>query len=807
MRVDSVDWWLAVSYRNQTFEGKVRIAFEGAEDPLVLDFDRLSLDSSSVDGSPVTFVQDPVAGTITLSGVSPGAHTLEIVYRGAADPKSLVGMYVAPAGGSYVLTTMLFPTGSRRLLPAFEHPSVKTVYRLTLTTEADVHVVFNTPPGSQRTIGGQREWTFEPTPRMSAYLLYLGIGPFDTLTVHAGRWAVTVDASPGRASAGRYLAERAAEVLAAYEEYYGVPYPLPKLDLVALENFWAGAMENWGAIAFRDEAVLVGPSTGVRLRRAMLAVLAHEIAHQWFGNLVTNAWWDDFWLNESFANFVAYRIIARRYPEDEPWKSLLVDWVSAGLALDALESTHPVHVPVETPSQLGEHADMVTYGKGAAILRMMEAYLGEETFRRGISRYLERYQYSNARAVDLWNTLGEAAKEPVARIMTEWITRAGFPVVRIDWAEGRLRLQQRRFRADGSEEAGVWPIPLRVVGADGEHRLMFDGTEATLALPSPQGLRIDPGRTGFLRIAYEGELAEAMLREFPSMDPIDQWGMVDDLGAFVFSNPATFGRFLELLRQSTGLTDDLPIRGLISRVDDLRTPAYGVAEFSEAAEQFLKSQLDRIGLEPREGEPEKNALLRELISNLLARIDREFAQEMSGRYREFDRVPASLRLAVLIGHARTGGPEAFEHLVERIRTTSEASDRLLLLNALAEFESEEILQRVLALVPSPGISSSGAFILLNALSHNPPAGEVLFRWYREKVGALTEMWAGSPLQSEFLHGALVGMGLGREESLRAFVAEHTPADSVAGARHGLESLALAARLRRAIRVAHPGPPP
>ena len=274
------------------------MALEDPPDPLIVDSERLEIVSATVDGRTVPFRSDPSRCRLEFDGLPTHPCRLAISYRGSADPNSLVGLYVSPSGDRYALTTMLFPTGSRRLLPTFEVPSVKTVYRLTLTTEPEVRSIFNTPMESERIADGRRETRFAPTPPMSAYLLYLGIGPFDTITVPGHPWTVTVAAPPGRAEAGRFCAERASLFLAAYEEYFGIPYPLPKLDLVALENFWAGAMENWGAIAFRENLLLVDPNTTLRERRVDLQVLAHEIAHQWFGNLVTPSAWQDFWLNE-----------------------------------------------------------------------------------------------------------------------------------------------------------------------------------------------------------------------------------------------------------------------------------------------------------------------------------------------------------------------------------------------------------------------------------------------------------------------------------------------------------------------------
>ncbi len=510
MRVHGVDWRLDVRYLDRSFSGQVSMELEGTDDPLAVDSAALSIDRATLDGLPVSYREDVSRGVLEFPALPAGRHRLVLSYRGAADPNSLVGLYESPAGARYVLTTMLFPTGARRLLPSFEHPAVKTVYRLTLSVDADAKVVFNTPKRSERAANGRREIVYEPTPPMSAYLLYLGIGPFETLTVPGDRWSVTVAASPGRAEAGRFCAERTTELLAAYEEYYGAPYPLPKLDLVALENFWAGAMENWGAIAFRETAVLVDPTTSVLFRRSVLETLSHEIAHQWFGNLVTAAWWDDFWLNESFATFVGHRLVARRYPEEDAWSMFLLSRVRPALEADALSSTHPIHVPVDSAEALGEIADQITYGKGAAVLRMTEAYLGEETFRRGVSRYLEEHRYGNATAEDLWNALGRVSDRPVPRVLSEWVNRPGYPVVHARWREGKLSLTQERFLADGASSPGVWPIPLVLRSEEGTFETLFETAELSHPLASPRGLRINPGRTAFVRTHLDEPLFDAL---------------------------------------------------------------------------------------------------------------------------------------------------------------------------------------------------------------------------------------------------------------------------------------------------------
>ena len=798
VRVERIDWNLNVEFREKTFSGRVSIEVEDAPDPLTVDAARLTVDSASLDGRPAAYHENLAEGTLEFAGVTRGPHRLEIAYRGAVDPNSLVGIYVSPAGPGYCLTTMLFPTGSRRLLPCFEDPTAKTVYRLVVTVDADLKVIFNTPPSAERLVGGRREVTFSPTPRMSAYLLYLGIGPFDTFTVPGHPWSVTVAASPGRASAGRYCAERASKILRAYEAYYGVPYPLPKLDLVALENFWAGAMENWGAIACRESAVLVDPRTTARERRVNIQVLAHEIAHQWFGNLVTPTAWDDFWLNESFATFVGHRIVDQQFTEERPWAYFLQRYYGRALEQDSRSSTHPVKVSVASADELGEIADDVTYGKGAAVLRMIDSYLGEPIFRKGLSAYLAKHQYANARAEDLWDALAEASQKPVARIMTEWITRPGYPVVLASWSDGQLTLRQSRFRGDGTPSPAVWPIPLTIETPHGKESVVFETAELTQAVPSREGLRINPGRTAFARVRYDDGLFDQVRKEFLTWDPIDQWGVIVDTLAFVFAGTVPLERLLEIVDASRTLTDEIPVEAVTEALHRLYVPLHDVPGFLAVAQGFLRAQLQKVGLDRRPGETDSTWLIRETLARRLVEMDAEFARELALRFPGLDDAAPELRPAIVLAYARAGGSSAFDPLVTRLRSTASDGERVQLLRALAGFQEPALVRRALDLIPSPGVTPSGALDLFWGLRANPAAGAPVFEWYREHSQSLSQMWAGTGMTSTVLTWGIPLMGLDREDSVEEYFRDHTPPEARMGVAQGFETLQLWTRLRRRV---------
>ena len=784
VKIEGISLRLTLSFRERTFTGHSVYQLADVEEKIALESEGLDIEGASVDGVPAPFVVDRPHSTVTIPGVAQGTHRLEIRYRGAASAESLVGLYVSPTGSSHCLTSMMFPTGARRLVPCLEHPSVKTVYHLTLVTEPESVVVFNTAPRSERVADGHREITFDPTPPMSSYLLYLAVGHFDTLAVHGPKWAITVLTSPGRAVSGRYAADRASEILAEYEQYYGVPYPLSKLDLVGLENFWAGAMENWGAIAFRETLLLVDPSSSVLDRRDVLRVLAHEIAHQWFGNLVTPAEWSDFWLNESFATFVGFRSSARLYPEDDPWCTFMMQNARIALREDSLESTHAIQIPVRGADELNAITDEITYGKGACVLRMMETYLGEEAFRRGVSLYLDRHKYGNARASDLWKALAETSGRPVERIMGEWITRPGYPLVRARWSGNKLELRQERFRLNGKTTPEVWPLPLTVRSGSAELSALLEGTTVAVPLEGPANLTVNPGRTAFARVFYEGALADQLVSEFPGLPPIDQWSLIDDTSAFVVAGLSPLDQLLDLVQAATEVHGELPVRAVTQALTEFYLPLYDHPKFLETAQGFLRSQLAFIGRDPAPGEDDSARALRELLTARLVLVDAEFAREIAPRFPELDRQPPELRGSILQAFARTEGARAFDPMIALLRATDSDNVRALVLQGLSHLQDPPVLRRALDLIPSPGVTPSGSMELLMGLGSSPVAGVTLFDWYRERSEDLSKLWAGTPLLGVFLRRNAVTMGLDRVEALKSYLAAHTPRSAERSAREG-----------------------
>ena len=362
-----------------------------------------------------------------------GPATLRLSFSGTLNDE-LAGFYrsrytMSDGKQGYMAATQFESTDARRAFPCWDEPGAKATFEVSLVVPEGMTAVSNTPPIDEKDLGdGMRLVRFAETPRMSTYLLAFAVGPLDSIEGKARRGTkLGVWALPDRIGHSRWALDEAIRILDYLNDYYGIPYPLEKLDHIALQDFAAGAMENWGAITYRERILLFDPATSsAQTRQTIVEVIAHETAHMWFGDLVTMAWWDDLWLNESFASWMGAKTTGALHPEWKMWTQFLEEDIVRGLALDGLKSSHPIEVPVRDPAEIREIFDDISYSKGASILRMLEQFLGEATFRRGIRDYLKAHAYGNARTEDLWRALTAASRQPVRALMGSWTRQTGF---------------------------------------------------------------------------------------------------------------------------------------------------------------------------------------------------------------------------------------------------------------------------------------------------------------------------------------------------------------------------------------------
>ncbi|HEV2448814.1 MAG TPA: M1 family metallopeptidase, partial [Thermoplasmata archaeon] len=677
------------------FSGVLRCEVEVSAPELALHAQELRIDKVEVDGKPAGFELDPTQEELRIHVGGLGRHQLQIAYRGAILDPGLTGLYRSTFPGGSILTTMMYPTGARRVLPCVDQPAAKAVFDVTVDAPAGPLVIFNTPAESIEQVGDRQRVRFAPTPLMSTYLLYLAVGHFAEVTARAGPTELRLALPPGREAAAAFALEHASKALPALNEFYGIPYGLPKLHLVSVPAFWAGAMENWGAVAFRETQLLVDATTSTLGRRLVRETVTHEFAHQWFGNLVTMKWWNDFWLNESFATWMEGTIDTQLYPELAPWSDFQLRFCRWGLEGDAFGITHPIRVAVDKPSELGQIADEVTYGKGATVLRMIAAYVGEERFRAGVSLYLRRHAYGNTVADDLWTALEETAQRPVRRIMTSWIDRPGFPLVSARAADGRLRLSQRRFRYFDGEADEPWPIPLTVRIGKQERAILLDGRETELECPDGATVLLNPGRTGFYRCQYDAALTSRIDAQYAGLTDADRWGLLSDRGALWLQGSASAAELAAELDRASGFPDFLTVEeaflqllameGIVARQPELRV----------AFARFFRRGLDSIGLDPAAGEGELVGRLRGRLVFGRVRTDMDFARRLSERLVQFETVSGDLRGPVALAYGMAADARALPALEARMHSAGSEQEAQQLGVALAAVRDPAAVDRVL----------------------------------------------------------------------------------------------------------------
>ncbi|MGB6500683.1 MAG: M1 family metallopeptidase [Thermoplasmata archaeon] len=795
---------LRVDYAAMTWRGEVEFDLGPGTPVCTLDTEGLSIDRVLRDGTEIPFRRTAPEAAVSFDLPSAAASHVRIEYRGSVNTRSMNGIYRSRHANGYVLTTQCEPTGARAIFPCVDRPDRKARVLLRVMTDPTLEVVANGAVASTRDVDGLREWTFSPTPPMATYLFYLGIGVFESIERRSRHAAIRVLTPPGRRDAGRFAADAAARILDAFEEYYAIPYPLPKLDLIAIEELPFGAMENWGAISFQSNRILVDPSSGSFTARDVFETTSHEIAHQWFGNLVTMRWWTDIWLNESFAALMETKITDRLDPALDAQADffLRVAGREAAIDGDSLRSTHPVRAAVESPEEIGQIFDEISYGKGSSVLAMLEAYLGADAFRRGVTDYLNRFRDGNAETEDLWHSLEAASGEAVSAIARPWIDRPGVPVVSARLGPAGIDLLQRKFRYLGSEDAPPWPIPI-VAEIDGRmERVRFDTTRHTLPTGPDATVHLNPGALGFYRVLYDRTLYERLLRGLAQRPASDRWVLLEDLGAFLASGDVDWAMYARFAEAAAGCADRLTVESIGGTLIGFALDFPDLPHVQAAARSFFVAQTERLGPARRPGDSGVDGILRERVSFARTRIDAEYARSISSRFAEWDSLDPDFRLATAVGFARSGGRSGYRELKTALENSAIDADRARLIRSLSWTEEPDLIRETLDYAISGGANRSYLLWVIIQAASNPAGRPVVWPWFSERVDAIADVFHGSGSLPLVLERAVPSMAVGRVPEVRAFFADHPLPDGTRGVAKGLERLEIHERLHRHLATPH-----
>ena len=743
-----------------TFDGLELIDVEIAEttSEIVLNADEMQVHTATLvkDGSSqraTAITPDGERETVTLSfanPIAPGAAQLDLRFTGALNDK-LRGFYrsqyVNPEGEvSYLATTQFEATDARRAFPCWDEPSCKATFQLTLNIPTQMVAVSNTPIIDQAGLdAGYKSIMFARTPVMSTYLMAFVIGDLTYIEQEAvNNTRVGVWTTRGKEEQGRFALETSARMLSFFNDYFGIPYPLEKLDHIAIPDFAAGAMENWGCITYRETALLVDPdnsSAGTRQRVA--EVVAHEMAHMWFGDLVTMEWWDDLWLNESFASWMGTKAVDWAFPEWQMWTQFVNMDTNRALSLDGLKNSHPIEQEVKDPSEISQLFDAISYSKGASVIRMLEQFLTPEVFQQGLHQYLNANQYANARTEHLWAALEEASQQPVTAIMGTWTGQMGYPVLRVEAHESgdhlELALSQERFVYDNlmgesEPEQMVWQVPVGVVqSGNGEGQiLVMDSPQARLRLDRPAGadgwFKVNPLQTGFFRVNYSEADWQRLIPAISALTlpATDRLGIQNDAYALSKAGLLPVTQFLALAEAYKNEDDASVWSDLASNLRDIELLVADEPyheNFRSFARNLFGPAARRIGWEARDGEGHLDALLRStVLSQAGSYGDPEFLSQARERFDTYVKDASSLhpdlRGLVFSLAAQGGDEETYSRLWELEKKADLQEEKIRLLLALGRFTQPELLQETLRRALTDDVRSQDTIMVITAVAAN-----------------------------------------------------------------------------------------
>ncbi|MET0802221.1 MAG: M1 family metallopeptidase [Actinomycetota bacterium] len=812
------DLVLAPDLESSTFSGEEDISVEVHErvseivvNALDIEIGTGRLRGHDRDEITVTDVAiDPELQRATLSlarPAEPGSWTLHLEFRGELNDQ-LHGFYrstyVDDEGTHTIATTQFEAADARRAFPGWDEPDIKAVFGITLIVPDGMVALSNGPELERAPAGdGSVRVRFTDTMAMSTYLVAFVVGRLEvTEPVDVDGVPLRLVHLPGKGHLARFALEAGAFSLRFFTDYYGIPYPDRKVDFVAIPDFAQGAMENTGLITYRESLLLVDPDHATQPELENIAdVVAHELAHQWFGNLVTMRWWNGIWLNEAFATFMALLTVDAWRPDWEQWNTFGRATTSAK-EVDALRSTRAIEYPVHSPDDASGMFDVLTYQKGAAILRMLEQYLGAERFRDGIRLYLARHAYGNTETHDLWHAIEESSGEPVRRIMDQWIWQGGYPLLTAAPVERGVRIGQRRFLADGGEDHAVWDVPLRVRSLDGQGSPVLVPADGTVVPADPDAaVVVNVGASSFVRVRYEGGLLERLVGRLSDVSPLERYALVDDHWAAVASGTASASEFVAAAARY-GDEDDLAVwqvllqgLGWCDRFVD-GEPRERLRAF---VRRLVAPAMDRLGWEADADEPDRVRALRGALLQGLGVLGADpnaeaAAREFESEARAGKPVDASLAAAAVNVVAANGDGTDYEHYWQAYLESPTPQERYRYLFALPMFRDPALMDRTLEATFGDEIRSQDAPFVFAYSLINRELGERAWAVLRDRWNE-AETRFPSQLTIRMAEGVRYLTLPEQVAEAETFFAEHPIPQSVKMLEQMLERQRIAAALR------------
>ncbi len=779
------------------------------------------LDSIGSNTEAASIAHDAEMERLTLSfdsQLSSGPHTIVAEFTGVLNDQ-LHGFYRSTFtdddGVDHTIATTQFEsTHARRAFPCFDEPAFKASYGVTLVVPSGQFAVSNGPIISETDLeNGLKEVVFEDTMIMSTYLVAFIVGPFEaTDPVDVNGVPLRIVHPIGKGHLTDYSLEAGAFALEFFSKYYGIPYPGQKLDMVAVPDFAFGAMENLGCITYREVLLLVDRDRSTEPELLRVAdVIAHEIAHMWFGDLVTMEWWNGIWLNEAFATFMATMASDNFNPDWGRWKQFSLER-SMAFDVDSLKSTRPIEIEVNSPVDAEGMFDLLTYEKGGSVLRMLEQFLGEEEFRDGISYYLNKHKYRNTETNDLWDAIEHVTNEPARRIMDSWIFQRGYPLVSASVSEdgSTIHLEQDRFLYTHDEvtDATIWSVPVVLKVGSGsqvsEIRHLLEERSSDVKLDSPADwVVVNAGGSGFFRARYTKGMLKSVSRDmFSNLTSVERYGLVDDTWSSVMAGRTSAEDFLEFAR-SFHLETDLDVWTVLSGcLSGLEKLVEGEAEdhYKAVVRDLAQPGLDRLGWEPGETDSPRDLELRGLFIRLLANVgDDDLAQDNAGDLhdsylRDAGSVEPNMAAAVTGVVASKGDTAEYDRFLEKYRDPSTPQEERRYQSALSAFPGEPEMKRTLKMTLDGTVRTQDAPYLLAVCMRNKYQGHIAWDFVKENWDKINEVFPSNSIV-RMLSGVTSLSKPSEAEDVLAFFEDHEVPQGQLTLQQTLEKLQVIVALR------------
>ncbi|XP_034043789.1 puromycin-sensitive aminopeptidase isoform X2 [Thalassophryne amazonica] len=806
---------------NFTFEGKLEAQVEVTQATNQIVMNCADIDIITASFAPQGGVEINATGfnyqnedeKVTLSFPSPlhkGSGTLKIDFVGELNDK-MKGFYrskYTTSGGEtrYAAVTQFEATDARRAFPCWDEPAIKATFDITLIVPKDrvalsnMNVIERKPhPEDQNLI----EVKFDTTPIMSTYLVAFVIGEYDYVESQSSDGVtVRVYTPVGKAEQGRFALEVATKTLPFYKDYFSVPYPLPKIDLIAIADFAAGAMENWGLVTYRETALLIDPKNSCSSSRQWVAlVVGHELAHQWFGNLVTMEWWTHLWLNEGFASWIEYLCVDHCFPEYDIWTQFVSADYTRALDLDALDNSHPIEVKVGHPSEVDEIFDAISYSKGASVIRMLHNYIGDEDFRKGMNAYLLTFQHKNASTEDLWKCLEEVSGKPIAAVMNSWTKQMGFPIIVVDQEqvgdECVLKISQKKFCASGphnEEDCPSWMIPISICTSGDpkcSKEVLLDSPETTVNLSGvgpDQWVKVNPGTVGFYRIQYSSSMLDNLLpgiRDL-SLSPVDRLGLQNDLFSLSRAGMISTVEVLKLMEAFVNEPNYTVWSDLSCNLGVLSS-LLSHTDFHEDIQEFIRDLFTPIGLklswDCKPGEGHLDALLRSLVLGKLGKAGHKPTLE-EARRRFKDHVdstqvlPADLRSPVYLTVLKHGDAATMDTMLKLHKQAEMQEEKNRIERVLGAISAPELIQNVLTFAISEEVRPQDTVSVIGGVAGSSKQGrKAAWKFVRDNWEMLYNRYQGGFLISRLIKVTVDGFAVDKMAAeVKSFFESH-PAPS------------------------------